>query len=90
MKKRCPGMDPAYFKVEDIRTHKCTACGTDLEFWKDDVFLVCPGCRTKNTNPRIQNTCLAWCKEASACLGSKDIDEWLREQKNRGKPEKME
>ena len=69
-------MDPAYFTAEDIRMHECTACGAELEFWKDDVFLVCPVCRTKNANPRIQNTCLMWCRDAVKCLGGRDIEEW--------------
>jgi predicted RNA-binding Zn-ribbon protein involved in translation (DUF1610 family) len=77
MKKRCPGMDPAHFKPEDIRMQECTSCGKDIEFWKDDVFLACPGCGARNTNARVQNTCLAWCKEAANCIGNKDIDEWL-------------
>ena len=76
-------MDPAYFKIEDIRTQKCTSCTGDMEFWKDDVFLVCPSCGTRNTNAGVQNTCLAWCKEASACIGNKDIEEWLILQKKK-------
>ena len=85
MKKRCPGMDPAYFKPGDIRLQKCNACGTDIEFWKDDVFLVCPGCGARNTNAGVQNTCLSWCKEASACIGTRDIDEWLQVHESRCK-----
>jgi predicted RNA-binding Zn-ribbon protein involved in translation (DUF1610 family) len=83
MKKRCPGMDPTYFKIEDIRAQKCTSCGSDMEFWKDDVFLVCSSCGTRNTNAGVQNTCLAWCKEASACIGNRDIEEWLILQKRK-------
>lgn len=78
MKKRCPGMDPAYFKPEDIREQKCSSCGGDMEFWKDDVFLVCPVCGTRNTNARVGNTCLAWCKDAASCVGNRDIEDWLR------------
>ena len=83
MRKRCPGMDPAYFKPEDISSQKCTTCGNEIEFWKDDVFLICSACGVRNTNARVQNTCLAWCREASACVGNKDINEWLLEQKSR-------
>jgi hypothetical protein len=85
MKNRCPGMDPANFKPEDIRNQECTACSNDIEFWKDDVFLVCSRCGTRNTNARVQNTCLAWCKEAAACVGNRDIDEWLRMQDKKNK-----
>ena len=87
MKKRCPGMDPAFFKPEDIREQQCTGCGAGLEFWKDDVFLTCPSCGARNTNARVGHTCLAWCKDAASCVGSKDIEEWLRLHGGvRGKP----
>jgi len=79
-------MDPAFFKPEDIGMQKCTACGEEIEFWKDDIFLVCSRCGERNTNARVRNTCLAWCKEASACIGSKDIDEWLSLHQGRKKP----
>jgi predicted RNA-binding Zn-ribbon protein involved in translation (DUF1610 family) len=82
MKRRCPGMDPAYFRPEDIRMQKCIRCNADLEFWKDDIFLTCPGCGTRNTNARIDMTCLSWCREAASCLGSDDIDEWIRKHGN--------
>jgi len=78
MKKRCPGMDPAYFRPEDIRQQQCRNCGQDMEFWKDDVFLACPACSTKNTNARLGNTCLSWCEKAAECIGNKDIEEWLK------------
>jgi predicted RNA-binding Zn-ribbon protein involved in translation (DUF1610 family) len=75
-------MDTANFKHGDIRMQKCTKCGTDIEFWKDDVFLVCSRCGSRNTNAGVQNTCLAWCKDASSCIGNADIDEWLRVHKD--------
>ena len=79
-------MNQAYFKPEDIGTQKCSCCGLEIEFWKDDIFLICRHCQTKNTNARVQNTCLAWCKEAATCLGNSDIEEWLRiyNDKNKG------
>lgn len=76
-------MDPAYFKPEDIRMQKCAACSEDIEFWKDDIFLLCPRCEARNTNARIQHTCLAWCKEASICIGNMDIEEWINLHKSR-------
>jgi predicted RNA-binding Zn-ribbon protein involved in translation (DUF1610 family) len=82
-------MDSAYFKPEDISSQKCTKCGNDIEFFKDDVFLICPGCGARNTNARVSNTCLSWCKDAAACVGNKDIEEWLNVQKSKrksGKP----
>lgn len=84
MKRKCPGMDPAHFKPEDLCMQGCSSCGGEIEFWKDDVFQVCPACGTRNTNARVENTCLAWCREAAACVGSKDIDEWLRMREKKG------
>ena len=82
-KKRCPGMDPAYFKPDDIQLRKCLECGHELEFWKDDVRLVCPGCGHVNFNPNLGNTCLTWCKEAARCIGNDDITEWHEKHGNR-------
>ena len=45
----------------------------------------CAGCGAKNTNARVQNTCLAWCREAAACVGNRDIDEWVRMQEEKRK-----
>ena len=76
-KMRCPGMDPAYFKPEDIKMHGCIECGNEIEFWKDDVRLTCSNCGQINYNPNLGTTCLTWCKEAARCVGSNDINEWL-------------
>jgi len=78
---RCPGMNPAFFKPEDIQIHKCIDCGEELEFWKDDVRLTCEKCGKVNYNPDLENTCLSWCKSATECLGGQDIREWLKKQK---------
>ncbi|MBC8184381.1 hypothetical protein H8E88_25075 [candidate division KSB1 bacterium] len=75
--KKCPGMDPAYFKPEDIQMHRCLECGQELEFWKDDVKLKCAHCGQNNFNPNLGNTCLVWCKEAAKCVGNDDINEWI-------------
>ena len=80
--KKCPGMDPAYFKPADFQLHHCLVCGQELEFWKDDVKLKCTHCGQENFNPNLGNTCLVWCKEAAKCLGNEDINEWLI--KNKG------
>lgn len=81
MRKRCPGMDPGHFKPEDIASQPCSRCGAAIEFWKDDVFLPCPACGEKNTNARLKDTCLAWCKEAAACIGNQDIETWRKRHK---------
>lgn len=85
MNKKCPGMDPAYYTFKDIQLQPCIKCGTEIEFWKRDVFLTCPSCKTRNVNPRVGSTCLSWCKEAEQCIGNSDIKEWL--EKNGGECE---
>ena len=75
MLRKCPGMDPAFFKPEDIRDVVCRACGYEIEFWKDDVRLNCPKCGAVNDNPFIGNTCFAWCKEALQCRGVDTMDQ---------------
>ena len=77
MRLRCPGMDPAYFKPEDIRLHRCIECGREIEFWKDDVKIECPFCSRVNFNPDLGNSCLTYCKKADQCLGNNDLKEWL-------------
>jgi predicted RNA-binding Zn-ribbon protein involved in translation (DUF1610 family) len=72
-------MDPAFFKLDDINEQQCVSCGYAIEFWKDDIFLPCPSCNTRNVNARVGSTCLAWCKEAQKCVGNKGISEWLKE-----------
>ncbi|MBN1352083.1 hypothetical protein JXJ21_21970 [candidate division KSB1 bacterium] len=75
--RQCPGMNPRFFKTEDVQLHPCIECGEKLEFWKDDVRLVCPNCSQVNFNPNLGKTCLVWCKGAAKCLGNTDITEWL-------------
>ena len=76
MTLKCPGMDPAFFKFEDIREFKCPHCGGLIEFWKNDVRLKCGHCGMDNFNPTIESSCLSYCKEAVKCLGDKSIEQW--------------
>ena len=76
MSGKCPGMDPANWKIDDIFEYPCLNCGAMIEFWKDDVKRTCPDCGQAAFNPRLGNLCLVWCKQAEECLGNKDITEW--------------
>ncbi len=80
-KFRCPGMDPAHFKPEDIFLYPCGKCKEELEFWKDDVKLTCAKCGYENTNPHIDKTCLSWCDKAAECIDNQDIQEWKTKNK---------
>ncbi len=66
---RCPGQDMRFWKPEDIFTLKCPHCGNEMEFWKDEPFLLCRKCRNEIKNPRIDLGCSKWCKFADQCLG---------------------
>jgi DNA-directed RNA polymerase subunit RPC12/RpoP len=77
MKNQCPGMNPQNWKPEDIKEYKCINCSNEIiEFWKDDVKRVCPGCGKFMFNPDLGNVCLSWCDRAEDCIGNMDITEW--------------
>jgi hypothetical protein len=65
---RCPGQDQQFWKPEDIFLCRCPNCGHELEFWKDDPFLVCKKCSNQITNPRLDLGCAKWCKHGPECL----------------------
>ncbi len=78
-RRKCPGMDPANFRPEDIKLQKCTSCGHEIEFWKDDIYLKCDKCGQENVNAALGNTCLSWCKSATRCIGDSSIERWIEE-----------
>ncbi len=72
---KCPGQDMRYWHPEDIFTIKCSHCGNEIEFWKDEPFLNCKKCRNEIRNPRMNTGCAEWCRRASECLGKKSDTE---------------
>jgi len=72
---RCPGQDMRFWKPEDIFTLKCPHCENEMEFWKDEPFLICKKCGSEIKNPRIDLGCAKWCKFADQCLGRSSKDE---------------
>ncbi|HCE43805.1 MAG TPA: hypothetical protein DET40_09685 [Lentisphaeria bacterium] len=74
-KPRCPGQDMRFWKPEDIFTLDCPHCGNEIEFWKDEPFLICKKCGKEIKNPRIDLGCAKWCKFADKCLGRTSSDE---------------
>ncbi len=65
----CPGQDRRFWRPGDIRYEACPTCGAQIEFWKDDVKRVCPGCHRPMINPRFDPGCAKWCPYAERCLG---------------------
>ncbi len=63
----CPGRDLSSWTPDDIFEVACGACGTAVEFFKDDAKRMCPGCGACIPNPRQKVGCAAWCASADKC-----------------------
>jgi len=66
---RCPGTDMRNWKPEDIYDVKCPWCETEIEFWKDEPLRACPACHRHVPNPKMDVSCIKWCKHSSECPG---------------------
>jgi len=69
VRKLCPGQDTRFWRPEDIFEIDCEACGTPVEFFKDDVYRRCTHCGRRIENPRFNLGCAQWCEHARECLG---------------------
>lgn len=67
---KCPGQDMRYWTSDDVYDEKCPHCGEMIEFFKTDIRLRCPNCKTRVANPRFNMGCAEWCAYAEQCLGS--------------------
>jgi predicted RNA-binding Zn-ribbon protein involved in translation (DUF1610 family) len=65
----CPGQNRRYWKPEDIISVTCSACGREVEIFKDEGRRRCPGCGIWLRNPRVAESCASWCSFAEDCLG---------------------
>lgn len=65
---QCPGQSQQQWKPEDIFDLPCPICGSDIEFWKDDVTRTCSLCEQVIPNPRLDLGCAQWCRYAKECL----------------------
>jgi hypothetical protein len=59
-----------YWTADDVYEEKCPQCGEMIEFFKTDIRLRCPNCKTRVANPRFDMGCAQWCSYAEQCLGS--------------------
>ncbi|MFZ2149452.1 MAG: HD domain-containing protein [Sedimentisphaerales bacterium] len=66
---RCPGQDQRFWKPEDIFEVRCSGCGENVEFFKDEPKLKCRECGQMVVNPKIDLGCAEWCQYAEQCLG---------------------
>lgn len=78
MPTQCPGQSRRFWTARDIADSSCPSCGAAIELWKDDIKRTCRACGAAVVNPRIADTCLAWCDKAAECLGGADIEEWKK------------
>jgi hypothetical protein len=76
---KCPGMNPGFWRPKDIKENKCPACGSPVEFWKDDIKRKCAECGKVMFNPNLGNLCLTYCDKAVDCLGNLEIEEWKKQ-----------
>lgn len=58
-----------YWTADDVYEEKCPECGSEVEFFKTDIRLRCPNCKTRVANPRFNMGCAEWCAYAEQCLG---------------------
>ena len=66
---KCPGQATQFWKPGDIYEITCPNCGTEVEFFKDEVRRKCRDCGFMIKNPRIELGCAQWCEHAEECLG---------------------
>ena len=64
-----PGQSTQFWKPDDIFQITCPACGSPVEFFKDDAKRRCHGCGYVFVNPKLNEGCAKWCKFAEKCLG---------------------
>ncbi len=67
---KCPGQDSRYWKPGAIFEAKCPECGSDVEFFKDDLSRRCNRCGFKFLNPSMDFGCASYCKYAEQCIGN--------------------
>ncbi len=70
---KCPGQDSRYWGPEAIFDVPCPACGTSVEFFKDEATRRCTKCGFRFRNPSIDVGCAEWCKYAKQCFGDVDL-----------------
>ena len=51
MEAKCPSASPSY-NANDVFDVECPKCGTEVEFFGDDVQNKCPKCSEVVPNPR--------------------------------------
>jgi predicted RNA-binding Zn-ribbon protein involved in translation (DUF1610 family) len=79
---KCPGQDKRNLKVEVII---CPSCKNRLEFFSDEIKLVCPKCKELVCRKKLPS-CVDWCKYARECVGE---DRW-RQLKGKEKRQKKD
>jgi hypothetical protein len=72
---KCPGQDSRYWGPEAIFNVDCPACGTSVEFFKDEATRRCTKCGFRFRNPSIDVGCAQWCKYAKQCFGDVPLTE---------------
>ncbi|MCX7910710.1 MAG: hypothetical protein N2505_03925 [Endomicrobia bacterium] len=74
MDKKCPGTDTRYLKIE---IKKCPYCSYDIEFFSDEIKVICPNCKKEVLREEVPS-CISWCKYAKECIGEEKWNEIKR------------
>ena len=69
-KPGCPGQDSRYWTPDDVCELPCPHCGYELELFKDEPSLLCPGCHQRVRNPRVDQGCAEHCQFGKQCSDS--------------------
>jgi putative nucleotidyltransferase with HDIG domain len=66
---KCPGQDTRYWNPGAVFEVPCPACGSEVEFFKDDTARRCGKCGHRFVNPQMDFGCASYCPYAEQCLG---------------------
>ena len=61
---------------------KCI-CGREIEIWSDEVFAVCPYCKSK-VSREMPQSCLDWCGMAKECIGEDKYNRYKQTKQKKG------
>jgi endogenous inhibitor of DNA gyrase (YacG/DUF329 family) len=63
--RKCTGNNTQDWKFDAIFNVQCPTCGTQVEFFKDEITRACPKCRRIISNDRKDFGCQLWCSSSS-------------------------
>ena len=71
------------WKPGDIFSVPCPACGSEIEFFKDEMRVRCRSCHQLVPNPKLDPGCAEHCGFADQCVGPELARELREREKQR-------